>query len=74
MSHTKFPISSKIVDFVSPNTKIDWLYWNFYPADKPNFLTNPKFKIPVGHPIYESQQSNIAIKFEETGELTNETD
>lgn len=72
MSHTKFPISDKIEDFVNPNTKIDWLYWNLFSEDKPNFLTNPKFEIPLGYPIYEAQKGNIAVKYEETGALTQE--
>ncbi|OGU60703.1 MAG: hypothetical protein A3K31_00135 [Ignavibacteria bacterium RIFOXYA12_FULL_35_25] len=72
MTHTKYPISDKIVDFVSPGNKIDWLYWNLFPEDKPNFFTNPRNKIPLGYPIYESQKGNIAIKCEETGGLSQE--
>lgn len=72
MTHTKYLVSDKIIDFVSPNTKIDWLYWNLFPEDKANFLTAPNHKIPLGHPIYESQKGNIALKYEESGELTQE--
>lgn len=72
MTHTKYPVSDKIVDFISPDTKIDWLYWNLFPEDKTNFLTNPKHKIPFGYPIYETERANVAIRYEEDGELTNE--
>lgn len=72
LTHTKYPISDKIIDFVNPETKIDWLYWNLFPEDKPNFLTQPKFKIPLGYPIYESEKGNIALKCTENGYLTEE--
>ena len=72
MTHTKYPISDKIVDFYSPTTKIDWLHWNLFPEDKPYFFTKSKKDIPFGYPIYESAPSNIAQKCEESGELTKE--
>lgn len=70
MSHAKYTISDKIIDFVHPETKIDWLYWNLFPEDRINFLTNPRNKIPFGYPIYESDKGNIALKCEEDGSLT----
>lgn len=72
LSHTKFPVSDEIVDFISPNTKIDWLHWNLFPDDKPCFLTNPKNRIPLGYPVYKSEKGNIAIKYLENGDLTKE--
>ena len=33
MTHNKYPISDKIIDFVSPDTKIDWLHWNLLAED-----------------------------------------
>jgi peptidoglycan/xylan/chitin deacetylase (PgdA/CDA1 family) len=72
LTHTQYPISDKIIDFVNPETKIDWLYWNLFPDDKPNFFNKHKYEIPLGHPIYESERANIAIKYEENGNLTNE--
>lgn len=72
MTHAKYPISDKILDFVSPNTKIDWLNWNLFPDDKPKYLNASSKKIPLGYPIYESQKGNIAIKVEESGKLTEE--
>lgn len=72
MTHNKYPISDKIIDFVNPKTKIDWLYWYLFPNDKPHFLTTPKYKIPLGYPIYESEKGNIAIKYEENGKLTRQ--
>ena len=72
LTHTKYPVSDKIVDFVSPSTKIDWLYWNLFPEDKPYFLSNPHFKIPLGYPIYKSERSNIARIYQENGILTNQ--
>jgi len=71
MTHTKYPVSERIVDFVNPETKIDWLYWNLYPEDKPKFLTNRKYKIPLGYPIYEAQKGNIARRVTEDGAITN---
>jgi peptidoglycan/xylan/chitin deacetylase (PgdA/CDA1 family) len=72
LTHTRYPISNEIVDFVNPTTRIDWLYWNLYPHDKPNFITNPKHKIPLGYPIYKNEKGNIAKIVEETGELSEE--
>lgn len=71
MSHAKYPISQKIIDFVNPSTNIDWLHWNLYPEDKPKFFTNQKKKLPLGYPIYESEKGNIAIKCTENGQITN---
>ncbi len=71
MSHTKYPVSDEIVDFVSPTTKIDWLHWNLFPEDKINFLRNQKNEIPLGYPIYKSERGNIARKVTESGELTS---
>ena len=71
-THARYPVSDKIIDFVNPSTKIDWLYWNLYPDDKSFFLTEPHYKIPLGHPVYESQKGNIALKYEEDGELTSQ--
>lgn len=72
MTHAKYPTSEKILDFVSPETKIDWLHWNLFPESKPKFFTNERKKIPLGYPIYESEKGNIAIKCEETGEISKE--
>ena len=70
MSHTKYPISDEIVDFVAPDTKIDWLHWNLFPEDKINFLREQKNQIPLGYPIYKSERGNIARKVTENGELS----
>jgi Polysaccharide deacetylase len=72
LTHARYPASDKIVDFVNPKTKIDWLYWNLYPEDKPFFLTERHHSIPLGYPIYESGKGNIVYKCEENGQLTNE--
>lgn len=72
LTHTKYPVSDEIIDFVSPSTKIDWLYWNLHRDDKPNYLTTPKYKIPTGYPVYKNQKANIAVKYEEDGNLTRE--
>jgi len=70
MTHTKYPVSDEIVDFVAPHTKIDWLHWNLFPEDKINFLREQKNRIPLGYPIYKSERANIARKVTENGELT----
>ncbi len=69
MTHTKYPVSDEIIDFVNPNTRIDWLYWNMFPEDKPYFLTNPKHKLPLGYPIYKAEKGNIARKLQEDGSI-----
>jgi peptidoglycan/xylan/chitin deacetylase (PgdA/CDA1 family) len=73
MSHTKHPVSDEIIDFVNPDTKLDWLYWNLFPEDKPNFLTNPGQKLPLGYPIYPVQKGIIAKRVIEDGTIANAT-
>lgn len=72
MSHAKYPISDKIIDFVTPSTKIDWLHWNLFPDEKPKFFLDKRKPIPLGFPIYESEKGNIAVKCEENGVISKE--
>lgn len=71
MTHTQYPVSDEIIDFVNPDTKIDWIYWNLFPDDKPNFLTNQKYKLPLGYPIFKAQKGNIARRYIEDGTIAN---
>jgi len=70
MSHTKYPISDEIIDFVNPSTRIDWLHWNLFPNEKPFFFSNNKSKIPLGYPIFKSEKANVARKVTECGILS----
>lgn len=72
LTHTRFPVSTKIIDFINPYSKIDWLYWNLFREDKPFFLTRPQHTIPLGYPIYENQPSNTTYITKEDGSLTAE--
>jgi hypothetical protein len=74
MSHTKYFISDKIMDFHNP--KADSLYpiGNRYPEEKPFHMANPNFEklLPYGFPFFEEASSVIAKKVEINPEFTRE--
>ena len=71
MTHTQYPVSEEIVDFVSPKSRIDWLHWNLFPEEKPHFFSHNKSKLPLGYPVYKADKAIIAKRVIENGELSN---
>jgi len=64
MTHTKYFVSDKIIDFHHPCS--DYLYpiANRHPEAKAHYMTDPDFirRIPWGTPFFEEQSSLIARK------------
>lgn len=71
MTHTQYPVSDEIIDFVSPKSRIDWLHWNLYPEQKPYFLSDNKSKLPLGYPVYKTDKAIVAKRVIENGALSN---
>jgi hypothetical protein len=73
MTHTKYIVSEKIIDFHNP--KSDFLYpiSNMFPAEKPYYIGNRDFKnlIPFGYPFFEDASSVIARRLEINPEFIN---
>jgi peptidoglycan/xylan/chitin deacetylase (PgdA/CDA1 family) len=61
MSHTWYPISSKIVDFRHSRDPYIWMTWNDYQAKKPFLQIDDGEIVNYGEPIYEYGRA-IGIK------------
>jgi hypothetical protein len=53
MSHTWYPISSKIIDFRHSRDPYIWVTWNDYPAKKPFLQIDDEEIVNYGEPVYE---------------------
>lgn len=64
MSHTKYPVSEKIIDFHRPGA--DCLYYisNHFPEKKPYYIEDKGFEklLPFGYPVFEMRSSVVARK------------
>lgn len=64
MTHTKYFVSDKIIDFHNPGA--DYLYpiSNVFPDKKPYYMTDKQFKylLPFGTPFFEEKSSLICKK------------
>ena len=74
MSHTKYFISDKIIDFHHKNSDCLYYIGNLYPARKPNYITDPKFEklLPCGYPVFEQASSVIAKAVQINNNFRNE--
>lgn len=54
MSHTWYPISSKIIDFRHPRDSYIWMTWNDNHIKKPYLQIDDKKLISYGKPVYEN--------------------
>lgn len=64
MSHTKYPISDKLVGFHHPGNDCLYPVGNLFPELKPYHISDNSFekKIPYGYPLFEEQSSVCARK------------
>ncbi len=66
ITHTKYPVSDKLVGFHRPGA--DCLYYtgNLFPDKKPYYIEYPGFEklLPYGFPVFEMQSAIIARKVE----------
>jgi hypothetical protein len=64
VTHTKYPVSDRIVDFHHPGTPNIYPPANSYPNEKPYCIANPDFErlIPFGVPVFEEQSSVVASR------------
>ena len=66
MSHTKYFVSGKIIDFHNPNSDFLYPVGNIYPSKKPYYIGNKNFEklVPYGFPFFEEASAVIARKVE----------
>jgi len=63
MTHTWYPISSKIIGFRSNNDENCWMTWNKYPQKKPFLQIDDQSLINLGDPVYENEKSLMARRY-----------
>jgi len=75
MSHTKYFVSDKIIDFHNPQRDSLYAIINNYPEEAPFYIENEKFQkfLPYGYPIFEERSSIIARKVKINPEFINNT-
>jgi len=71
MTHTFYPVSDEIVDFHHPGDAYIWLQWNARPTQKSSYMSDEYIDpVPVGTPVYKSEQAIIARRVQENGQLS----
>jgi len=62
LTHTKYFVSDKLVDFHHPGADCLYPVGNLFPEKKPYYINNSEFEtlIPYGYPYFEEQSSIIA--------------
>jgi peptidoglycan/xylan/chitin deacetylase (PgdA/CDA1 family) len=64
MTHTRYPISSKIVNLHHKGDSYYWLWWNRYQDKKPFWLTQYReTDVPFGTPVFEYSKSLSGKRF-----------
>ena len=53
MTHTWYPISSKIIDFRHPGDPYIWMTWNNNPTEKPFLQIDDEKSFNYGDPVYQ---------------------
>jgi peptidoglycan/xylan/chitin deacetylase (PgdA/CDA1 family) len=61
MTHTWYPINSKIIDFRHPGDPYLWMTWNEYPSNKPHLQIDDQTSVNYGGPVYENGRA-IGVK------------
>lgn len=76
MTHTWYPVSDKIVDYVRPGKNPYWMIWNSDVASKPFYLKKlSEENESYGAPIYENRKSLEArVFFPDPGEADHLTE
>jgi len=66
MTHTKYFVSDKLIDFHHPG--VDSLYYigNLFPERKPYYIINPEFEtlLPYGYPVFEQKSAVTTLKID----------
>jgi peptidoglycan/xylan/chitin deacetylase (PgdA/CDA1 family) len=64
LTHTKYFVSDKLVDFHHPGRNSVEVVGNLYPHRKPYYIEDKEFEklIPYGYPIFEEAPAVIAMK------------
>lgn len=64
MTHTKYPVSDKIVGFHHPASDSLYTIANLFPEKKPYHISDPSFQnsLPFGYPIFEEASAVNARK------------
>lgn len=57
MTHTRYPISNRIVDFRHPGDSYIWMTWNDHPTKKPYLQIYDEELVDYGEPIYEHERA-----------------
>jgi len=63
MSHTWYPVSSKIIDFRHPNDNYHWMDWNEKCESKWDYLSLKSSAYNYGEPVYEHGKSLSCRKY-----------
>lgn len=66
MTHTKYPVTDKLIDFHRPGADCLYYIGNLFPKRKPYYIGDPEFEklLPFGYPVFEMQSSVVARKAE----------
>ena len=64
MSHTKYVVSTRLVEFYYGGYRGIYPIWNQNPGLKPHYMADPEFatRIPLGFPLFEERSAVIARK------------
>lgn len=57
LTHTWYPVSSKIIDYRHSGDKYIWMTWNNNPDKKPYLQYDDKELVQLGEPVYEFDMS-----------------
>jgi hypothetical protein len=62
MTHTKYFVSDKLIDFHHPGYDCLYPVANLFPSRKPYYINDPEFEklLPYGYPIFEEKSAVIA--------------
>lgn len=74
MTHAKYFVSDKIINFHHPGADCLYPVGNLYPEKKPFHIANPEFEalMPFGAPFFEEKSSVIAKKVKINPDFVNE--
>ena len=74
MSHTKYFVSDRIIDFHRPGADILYPAGNLFPERKPYYISDPDFEklLPYGYPLFEDESAVIAKKVSINQDFTDE--
>jgi len=63
MTHTWYPVSSKVIDFRHPGDPYIWITWNNNPSKKPYLQIDDEALIEYGEPVYEYGRAIVVKRY-----------